>query len=168
MTIASDIKANFLDAGADPEIARMAATISATLLHDAENFYAVFLDNIVGMLEQSPKDLVKKGRLPVELEGASNNFVVHKAYCRIVASQLEPSIGSLLTELSQAIYQKADDDEDIGTTKRDALFEAVIGGIGSLHPSVQVPPGIKTFLNMPLVIAYPEAIADLVDLTLEI
>lgn len=168
MTIASDIKGNFLEAGADPEIARMAATISATLLHDAENFYAVFLDNIVGMLEQSPKDLVKKGRLPVELEGASNNYVVHKAYCQIVARQLDPTIESLLTELSQAIYTKADSHEDIGTTKKDALLEAVTGGIGSLHPSVQVPLGMKTFLNMPLVIAYPEAIADLVDLTLGI
>lgn len=165
MTIASDIKQNFLQAGADPEIARLASTVSATLLHDAKNFYAVFLDNILGMLEQSPKELVKTGRLPVEVEGASNNFVVHKAFCHIVANQLEPQIQSLLTELSEAIYQIADKQDDIGTTKRDALLEAVTGGIGSLHPSVDVPPGIKTFLNMPLVIAYPEAIGDLVVLT---
>ena len=165
MTIALEIKQNFLLAGSDPEIANMASTISATLLHDANSFYEVFLDNIVGMLEQSPKDLVEKGRLPVEVVGASNNFVVHKAYCRIVENQLEPQIHSLLNELSGAIYHAADKEQDIGTTKRDALFEAVTGGIGSLHPSVAVPPGIMTFLNMPLVVAYPEAFSDLVDLT---
>ena len=165
MTIASDIKQNFLLAGSDPEIAKMASAISATLLHDAKSFYEVFLDNIVGMLEQSPKELVRKGRLPLEVAGASNNFVVHKAYCRIVAKQLEPQIHSLLTELSEAIYHSADKDDDIGTTKRDSLFEAVTGGIGSLHPSVALPPGMRTFLNMPLVIAYPEAIGDLVVLT---
>ena len=54
MQISTEIKSDFLTAGADPEIAEYVSMVSATLLLDAESFYKSFPDYLVGMLEASP------------------------------------------------------------------------------------------------------------------
>ena len=167
MELINEIKETYQGFGAHPDVVEYVGAMASTLISDAEGFYSSFPNLVLGMLNESPATMVQKGHFPVELETASNNFVVYKAYCEIVRTQLESKTKALLQALAFHIHDLCDTDEEIGTTLKDSLVEGITGGLGSLHPSVDIPIGLVTFLNTPLALPYPDAFAELIVITLD-
>lgn len=167
MELINEIKETYKGFGAHPEVVEFVGAMASTLISDAEGFYSSFPNLVLGMLNESPATMVQKGHFPAELETASNNFVVYKAYCEIVRTQLDSKTMALLQALAFHIHDLCDTDEEIGTTLQDSLVEGITGGLGSLHPSVDIPIGLVTFLNTPLAFPYPDAFAELIVITLD-
>lgn len=165
MNLSEVIELDYLEAGADPELARFVKKLIATYVKDAKQLCVELPNRLERLRFSSPLDDSRILQEILEVlpsaSDAPDNLVLYRALCRLVAIKLPvTSIGSL-SQLAMAIASQSNPSEENHSALSELVVEAIIGALGSLHPAVSQTTAVKGFLNTPFLVDFPEALGEL-------
>ena len=163
MNLSQEIELDYLEAGADKDLARFVKKLISTYAKDAENLCSQLPMTLERLSNSSPLDDVQLlSEILDVLPSASqapDNFVLYRALCKVVAIKLPGNTFDQLLNLANAIASQDNSSQKSGN---GLVVEALIGSLGSLHPAASQKRAVKIFLNSPLlVVDYPEALGEL-------
>lgn len=162
MNLLEEIELDYLEAGADPDLARFVKKLIATYVKDAEKLCSELPTMLERLSNSSPLDdsdtLSEILDVLPSASQAPDNFVLYRALCKFVAIKLPANTFGHLSNLANAIVSQAKSSQKSG---KGLVVEALIGSLGSLHPRASQRRAVKNFLNTPLLADFPEALGEL-------
>ncbi len=171
MNLSEVIELEYLEAGADPQLARFVRKLIATYAKNSGELSVDLPTTLARLRLSSPLDdsqtlseILKS--LP-SAASATDNFVLYRGLCRLVAIKLPERARDNLSRLANAVVTLTSLSESNNSESSELVIEALIGSLGSLHPGVAQNQAVKMFLNTPFLVEFPEALAELAVLSKE-